>query len=166
MAFNLARHRLQEIIQNADDARATTVKFYLDCRPHIQTVSPSLTGYSELHRFQGPALLAYNDAGFKERDWRGIQRPKRSEKAQDCMKVGKFGSGFNSVYHITGKPLCACEELPYKQPILLRDGISTCSWSASGHWHIQDYALQIRAGTCCVGVLVWNVSISNYRQKL
>ena len=92
---------LQEIIQNADDARATEVKFFLDCRG-IQTVAPSLSSSSDLHLFQGPALLAYNDAGFEEKDWKNILKLKSSEKAHDCMKVGKFGSGFNSVYHITG----------------------------------------------------------------
>ena len=79
----------------------TEVKFFLDYR-HIQTVAPSLSSCPDLELFEGPALLAYNDAGFKKNDWKSIQRPKRSEKAHDCMKVGKFGSGFNSVYHITG----------------------------------------------------------------
>ena len=93
---------LQEIIQNADDAMATEVRFFLDYRRDVQTVSPLLSSCADLHRFKGPSLLAYNNAGFKKIDWEGIQRPKRSVKAQDCLKVGKFGSGFNSVYHITG----------------------------------------------------------------
>ena len=92
---------MQEIIQNADDAGATEIKFFLDYR-EIQTVAPSLSSCPDLHLFQGPALLAYNDAGFEEKDWKNIRKLKSSEKAQDCMKVGKFGRGFNSVYHITG----------------------------------------------------------------
>ena len=90
---------LQEIIQNADDAGARTVRFYLDGRSHgtHSLVKP------ELARFQGPALLAYNDATFEDSDWEGIQNLQRSGKVEDPFKVGKFGIGFNSVYHITGK---------------------------------------------------------------
>ncbi len=90
---------MQEIIQNADDAGARTVRFYLDSRQHG---TRSLV-HPELARFQGPALLAYNDAKFEEDDWEGIQNLQRSGKKEDPMKVGKFGIGFNSVYHITGE---------------------------------------------------------------
>ena len=96
---------LQEIIQNADDAMATEVKFFLDYRQNVWTVSSSLGSCADLHRFKGPALLVHNDAGFKKTDWEGIKRPKRSVKAQDCLKIGKFGTGFYSVYHITGTSL-------------------------------------------------------------
>ena len=95
----------QEMIQNADDAKATEVKFILDHR-QLSTLSPSLVGphaQGLLGRFQGPALLAYNDAAFSEKDWEGIQNLQQSGKAKDPFKVGKFGIGFNSVYHITGE---------------------------------------------------------------
>ena len=55
--------------------------------------------------YQGPALLAYNDAQFTDEDWEGIQNLQRSIKAEDPFKVGKFGIGFNSVYHITGSTM-------------------------------------------------------------
>ncbi len=74
------------------------VHFYLDSRQHG---TQSLV-HPELARFQGPALLAYNDAEFKRQDWKGIQSFKLSGKKEDPFKVGKFGIGFNSVYHITG----------------------------------------------------------------
>ena len=45
----------------------------------------------------------YNDAVFTEEDWHGIQEIARSRKREDPLKVGRFGIGFNSVYHITGK---------------------------------------------------------------
>ena len=90
---------LQEIIQNADDAGARSVIFYLDNRTH-GTDSLIAPGLKE---FQGPALLAYNDAKFNTTDWESIQKPEQSGKAKDPFKVGKFGLGFNSVYHITGK---------------------------------------------------------------
>ena len=95
----------QEIIQNADDARATEVKFYLDCR-HVQTLPHNLVEsatLSELDRFQGPALMSFNNAPFKKEDWDNIQSLQQSDKAKNPHKVGKFGIGFNSVYHITGE---------------------------------------------------------------
>ena len=55
---------------------------------------------------QGPALYSYNDALFTEEDWRGIQLLGQSVKQKDPMKVGKFGLGFKSVFHLTGK--CKC----------------------------------------------------------
>ena len=89
---------VQEIIQNADDAGAKTVKFFIDSREHG---TRSLVHHA-LVPFQGPALLAYNDAQFRDEDWEGIQNLQRSVKAEDPFKVGKFGIGFNTVYHITG----------------------------------------------------------------
>ena len=56
----------------------------------------------ELANFQGPALYAFNDATFKDDDWEGIQNLMQSNKKKDPLKVGRFGIGFNSVYHITG----------------------------------------------------------------
>ena len=97
--FSYVSSIAQEILQNADDARALTVKFFLDCRQHGTTnlIEPALA------QFQGPALLAYNDAAFSADDWEGIQSLQQSIKADDPFKVGKFGIGFTSVYHITGE---------------------------------------------------------------
>ncbi|XP_019853193.1 PREDICTED: sacsin-like [Amphimedon queenslandica] len=102
----------KEIIQNADDARAKEVKFFLDCRV-LQTLPPSLISaasgseYSKelLQQFTGPALLSYNDAPFRQEDWESIQSLQHSGKAKNPHKVGKFGIGFNSVYHITDLPV-------------------------------------------------------------
>lgn len=45
----------------------------------------------------------YNDAVFTVEDWNGIQEIARSRKRDDPLKVGRFGIGFNSVYHVTGE---------------------------------------------------------------
>ena len=92
------------MIQNADDARATEIKLYLDCRV-LQTLSPELLPKSSqmlVQKFEGPALLSYNNAAFKKDDWESIQSLQNSRKAKNPYQVGKFGVGFNSVYHITG----------------------------------------------------------------
>ena len=93
---------MQEIIQNADDAGANKVQFFLDNRRHGTTsvIHPDLV------QFQGPSLMCYNDAVFQEKDWQSIQDMQQSVKADDPFKVGKFGIGFNSVYHITGIIQC------------------------------------------------------------
>ena len=59
--------------------------------------------YDKLDEFRGPALMCYNDAPFTEDDRESIQNLQQSGKAKNPHKVGKFGIGFNSVYHITGK---------------------------------------------------------------
>lgn len=51
----------------------------------------------------GTALYVYNDAVFTVEDWNGIQEIARSRKREDPLKVGRFGIGFNSVYHVTGE---------------------------------------------------------------
>ena len=98
----------QEVIQNADDALATKVEFILDHRNEsitdisseiVPNHSQSILQYS----LQGPALLAYNNGVFCDKDWHNIQTLQESGKADDPLKVGKFGIGFNSVYHITGE---------------------------------------------------------------
>jgi len=52
--------------------------------------------------FQGPALYAYNDATFSDADWTGLRLLQESIKEKDPMKVGRFGLGFKSVFHMTG----------------------------------------------------------------
>ena len=51
--------------------------------------------------------MSFNNAPFKKEDWDSIQSLHQSGKAKSPHKVGKFGIGFNSVYHITGKYSCS-----------------------------------------------------------
>ena len=92
----------QELLQNANDAEATVVKFALDERTYGTDVSKLLD--KNMAKYQGAALYAYNDELFKQEDWRGIQQPGRSGKKKKALKIGRFGIGFNSVYHVTGMP--------------------------------------------------------------
>ncbi|XP_075490038.1 uncharacterized protein LOC142528761 isoform X2 [Primulina tabacum] len=91
---------LKELIQNADDAGATRVSLCLDRRTHA---TGSLLSDS-LAQWQGPALLAYNDAVFTEDDFLSISRIGGSSKHSQAWKTGRFGVGFNSVYHLTDLP--------------------------------------------------------------
>ncbi|TWW77568.1 Sacsin DnaJ -like protein subfamily C member 29 [Takifugu flavidus] len=89
-----------ELIQNAEDAGATEVKFLFDETEYgVESLwSP------DMEQHQGTALYAYNDAVFTVEDWNGIQEIARSRKRDDPLKVGRFGIGFNSVYHVTDVP--------------------------------------------------------------
>ncbi|KAK7407784.1 hypothetical protein VNO78_09866 [Psophocarpus tetragonolobus] len=91
---------LKELIQNADDAGATTVSLCLDRRYHGRD---SLLSDS-LAQWQGPALLAFNDAVFTEDDFVSISKIGGSTKHGQASKTGRFGVGFNSVYHLTDLP--------------------------------------------------------------
>ncbi|XP_033729334.1 sacsin-like [Pecten maximus] len=55
--------------------------------------------------FKGPALFFHNNAVFSEDDWRGIKMLYSSVKELDPLKVGRFGLGFKSVFHITDYPM-------------------------------------------------------------
>lgn len=93
---------LKELVQNADDAGARVVSFCLDCRHHGEesVAAPSLK------QFQGVSLMVYNDAVFTEEDFKSIQRIGDSLKktSETKAKIGRFGIGFNAVYHWTDLP--------------------------------------------------------------
>lgn len=91
---------LQELIQNADDAGATEVRFLTDSREHDST--DLLFEKEKFAPFQGPALYAWNDAKFKGNDWKCLAKISNGSKEDDVLKIGKFGLGFLSVFHLTG----------------------------------------------------------------
>ncbi|XP_049449218.1 sacsin [Epinephelus fuscoguttatus] len=104
---------LKELIQNADDAQATEVVFIHDERSY----GTESLWTDKLGEYQGPALYAYNNAAFTDDDWDGIQMAGRSVKRNDPNKVGRFGIGFNSVYHITDVPsIMSSEHLGMMDP--------------------------------------------------
>ena len=90
----------KELIQNADDAGASTVKFLIDRR---QGRTDKLFS-REMSNSQGPALWAYNDAVFTDKDFENINKLAGGTKVEDLSKIGRFGLGFNAVYHLTDVP--------------------------------------------------------------
>ena len=91
---------LLELIQNADDAGARRVALLLDERHHpsASILGPALAAWA------GPALLAHNDAVFTDADMRAISRIGQDAKLSSATAIGRFGLGFNSVYHVTDVP--------------------------------------------------------------
>ncbi|KAI9684824.1 MAG: hypothetical protein M1829_000199 [Trizodia sp. TS-e1964] len=91
---------LRELLQNADDAGATSMEFVLDTRSH-PTSDLLFEGLAE---FQGPALLAFNNSLFMDEDFDSLTRLGNSRKFSDKMTTGKFGRGFSSVFNWTDSP--------------------------------------------------------------
>ncbi|KAL3892282.1 hypothetical protein ACJMK2_004501 [Sinanodonta woodiana] len=93
---------IKELLQNAEDAGASEVKILFDQRC-INTQVDKKSKYRKF--FSGPALCFFNDAVFTESDWRGIKMINSSVKENDPLKVGRFGLGFKSIFHITDYPV-------------------------------------------------------------
>ena len=91
---------IQELLQNADDAGATEVAMYYDTRKH----DSSNLLFPGMVNSYGPALLFYNNAEFTEEDFENITKIAGETKINKPLKIGKFGIGFCSVYHITDIP--------------------------------------------------------------
>ena len=106
---------LKELLQNADDAGARTVRF---CVAEARVAAPASPNDALTGATKGPSLLAYNDAKFSKTDFKSIQQIGNSlKKAGSGNKTGRFGVGVNSVYHLTEGaraaatvllPLCCC----------------------------------------------------------
>ena len=91
---------LKELLQNADDAKATKFYVILDTRTHKGKCVLS----EKWEELQGPALLAWNDKEFTEGDIEGIQKLGMGNKQSNTDTIGQYGIGFNSVYHLTDCP--------------------------------------------------------------
>ena len=94
----------KELIQNADDAKAKSVSFCVDRRTFSDAGDELAKVYGLVQQFnEGPSLLVHNDAVFTKEDFVSIQSIGNSMKAKDSAskrRTGRFGIGFNSVYHL------------------------------------------------------------------
>jgi len=54
--------------------------------------------------WQGPALCVYNNATFSSRDFNNLVKIGQASKLDRLVTTGRFGLGFNSVYHFTDCP--------------------------------------------------------------
>ena len=82
---------------------------------------------------QGPALYAYNDAVFTEHDWTGIRMLQDSIKETDGMKIGRFGLGFKSVFHMTGMTKFTISYVFVTEPLKIAIGLKFTFFMALFH---------------------------------
>ncbi len=99
-AYPSKKDILKELIQNADDAEATEIHFVWDKRKHN---TKKIFG-KKWELVQGPALCVYNNRTFSDADLQGIQQLGEGGKHGSLGRTGKYGLGFNSVYHLTDCP--------------------------------------------------------------
>lgn len=99
-AYPAKKDILKELIQNADDAEATEIHFVWDKRQH----GKEKTFGKKWNQLQGPALCVFNNKVFSDADLAGIQQLGEGGKHNSPGKIGKYGVGFNSVYHLTDCP--------------------------------------------------------------
>lgn len=78
---------ISELVQNADDAGATEVRLLLD---QTGGGDKSLLG-PKMARWQGPALVAWNDAVFSPNDFHNIARIGQDSKIDAPAAAGRFG---------------------------------------------------------------------------
>jgi sacsin len=60
--------------------------------------------------WQGPSLCVFNDAAFTERDFQNVARIGQASKLDKLGTTGRFGLGFNAVYHFTDLPQVPARE--------------------------------------------------------
>ena len=102
---------VKELLQNADDAGAKEMNICYDARQHtVRREALFFPGMADCH---GPALLVHNDAKFTQDDFRNITKLAGATKEGKPLKIGKFGVGFCSVYHITDVPSFVSDNFLY-----------------------------------------------------
>ena len=94
----------KELIQNADDAKATVIKFCYDKRENQDLKNSNKLFDPEMAKLQGPSLLVFNDGVFTDNDFENLCKLGGATKLNEKDKIGKFGLGFCSVYNITDVP--------------------------------------------------------------
>ncbi|VDH93736.1 sacsin [Mytilus galloprovincialis] len=90
----------KELLQNADDAGATEIHFVTD----YNSYSSAKVFDGNFRELQGPSLLVYNNTSFSEYDLESIQLLGIGGKNENPTETGKYGVGFNAVYHLTDVP--------------------------------------------------------------
>ena len=100
---------VREIVQNADDAGAGRLVFFV-----LETGIPASVQHLDIHPLlRSSAILVLNDGPLKEEDIKGIARLIGGSKQEDSSKVGRFGLGLKSLFHV-------CEAFffgPYRSPV-------------------------------------------------
>ena len=85
------RTLFRELVQNADDANARRLEFTVLERGWLDAGNSLL---------RGPALLVANDGPFPDKDREALHKAIGGSKEDDVDKIGTFGIGLKSVFHV------------------------------------------------------------------
>jgi hypothetical protein len=88
--YDLGFPVVRELLQNADDAHATTIE--IGWLPSLDDARNPL--------LQGPALFVLNNGPFTESNEGAIRRISGSDKGSQDGAIGKFGRGLKSVFNL------------------------------------------------------------------
>ena len=98
---------VKEMLQNAEDAGASTFKVLIDRRP--RGAESLLT--PEMADLQGPCLWFFNDAVFEDKDFQALVSLGQGSKSAEKGKIGRHGLGFNAIFNITDVPSVLSRQL-------------------------------------------------------
>jgi len=89
---------LKEYLQNADDSGATELVVTFDKRIHTSLIDTKFDVAKEA------SLVLYNNAIFKDKDFKAIVKISAQGKIGDAHSTGRFGQGFSSSFSISDHP--------------------------------------------------------------
>lgn len=139
---------VKELIQNADDAGAKKIHITFDWQTYEAEKLPD----PRLKKLMGPAMLIYNDSTFSDQDFQNIQDLGESGKRENLWKTGRFGVGFNSVYHVTDYPsFISRDRIVFFDPHATAVPDTTVSepgrcWPLSEWWNSSDFLTIYQSG--------------------
>ena len=93
---SVATRGLQEVVQNAEDQHASSVRF----------------GYRKRHRGPGELLIAHDGDPVELRDVLRMSLPLISGSRQDAEKIGQFGVGLKTLKQLGHQLQVHCRPLP------------------------------------------------------
>jgi hypothetical protein len=82
-------HFVPELLQNADDQKADEI-------------------YFNFNSLKNEIRFSHNGNNFTKQDIQDICSIGHSQKNETINKIGKFGTGFKSIYKVTDKPIISC----------------------------------------------------------
>ncbi|KAN0088106.1 hypothetical protein V8E55_006727 [Tylopilus felleus] len=94
---------LRELIQNADDAAASTVEIHFETDEVEDSESQPAAEVRGINKLNIRKWIFKNEGSFKPEDWRRLGRIAAGDG--DSTKVGAFGVGFYSVPSKSDRPL-------------------------------------------------------------
>lgn len=81
---------LKELIQNADDAGASELRIYV-----VDGIKDAKTSL-----LKQPAIVVFNDGEFRNEHLKNILTMSVDSKTTDNSKIGRYGLGMKSIFHI------------------------------------------------------------------